>query len=74
MRCGNCNCVIEKEQDIAWIRGTAICAQCLEKGKALQKTLLKIFIVVVILVVLVPIVLMVLFVVVSGGTFFKLGQ
>lgn len=74
MRCGNCNCVIEKEEDIAWIRGTAICAQCLAKGKALQKTLLKIAIVVAILVVLVPIVLVVLFMVFAGGAFFKFGQ
>ena len=74
MRCGSCGCVIDREEDVAWIRGTAICPQCAEKGQALQKTFLKVWVVIVILVVVVPIVLMILFLVLGGVAFFKFLQ
>jgi predicted nucleic acid-binding Zn ribbon protein len=71
MRCGSCGGVIEKDEDVAWIRGSAICPQCVEKGQALRKTFLKVWVVVAILVVVVPIVLFILIAVFGGLAFFN---
>ena len=74
MRCGSCGCVIDREEDVAWIRGTAICPQCAKKGQALQKTILKVWVVMAILVVVAAIVLLFLFLVLGGAAFFKFLQ
>jgi len=74
MRCGSCGCLIENEADVAWIRGTAICPECAQKGLALRKTFLTVWVVMAILVVVVPIVLLVLFFALGGLAFFKLVQ
>jgi hypothetical protein len=74
MRCGSCGCVIEREEDVAWIRGTAICPQCAQKGQAFQRTFLKVWVVTAILIVVVPIALLFLFLVLGGMAFFKFLQ
>ena len=74
MRCGSCGSVIEREADVAWVRGTAICPQCAKQGQALRKTFFKVWVVMAILVVVVPIVLLFLFLVFGGAAFLKVLQ
>jgi hypothetical protein len=71
MRCGSCGCVIERDEDVAWIRGTGICPECAKKGEAFRKTFFKIWVVMAILVFVVPIVLLILFLFLGGMAFFK---
>ena len=74
MRCGSCGSVIEREADVAWVRGTAICPQCAKQGQALRKTFFKVWVVMAILVVVVPIVLLFMFLVFGAAAFFKVLQ
>jgi hypothetical protein len=74
MRCGSCGSVIEREADVAWVRGTGICPQCAKQGHALRKTFSIVWVVMAILVVVVPIVLLFLFLVFGGAVFFKVLQ
>jgi len=74
MRCGSCGRLVENEADVAWIRGTAICPECAQKGHALRKTFLTVWVVIAILVVVVPILLLILFFALGGLAFFKFLQ
>lgn len=37
MRCGTCGNPIEREEDVSWIRGTAVCLACANKSRAGQR-------------------------------------
>lgn len=55
MRCGSCGGVIERENDVAWVRGTAICVECAKKGRTIQRAFFGVWLVLAILILAVPI-------------------
>lgn len=55
MRCASCGCAIETEDDIIWLRGTAVCPECAKKGRVFQRAFFTVWIVVAIFVIAVPI-------------------
>ena len=57
MRCGSCGCVIEKEEDVTWQRGTALCPECFKKGRTFQRAFFGVWLVVLILILAVPVLL-----------------
>jgi hypothetical protein len=57
MRCGSCGGVIESEDDVAWVRGTAICPECMAKGRATQRAFFTVWLVLLILILGVPLLL-----------------
>ena len=56
MICGSCGTDC-KDEEIAWVRGTAVCQACVKRGLTFQRWFLRGWLVVAILIVLVPILL-----------------
>jgi hypothetical protein len=57
MRCASCGCVIEREEDVAWVRGTSICPECAAKGRTVQRAFFGVWLVLAIFILAVPVVL-----------------